>query len=142
MVIPDVNLLIYAHDELSPYHASAYSWWDSLMRERTEIGLPWVTALGFVRLVTSPKVLRVPVAIEEATVIVAEWLQMPNVVPLNPGEWHWRQFSDLLRKSNGGAKLVTDAHIASLAIEYRAELHTNDRDFQRLSGFRIVNPLT
>ena len=40
-----------------------------------------------------------------------------------------------------GANLVTDAHIATLAMEYQAEVHSNDSDFGRFPGLRWRNPL-
>jgi predicted nucleic acid-binding protein len=40
-----------------------------------------------------------------------------------------------------GADMVTDAHLASIAMEYQAELHSNDVDFSRFPGLRWRNPL-
>jgi predicted nucleic acid-binding protein len=34
-----------------------------------------------------------------------------------------------------------DAHLAALAMEHGAVLASNDRDFARFDGLRIVNPL-
>ena len=51
-------------------------------------------------------------------------------------------FQENLAVSGSGTKLVTDAHIAALAMEHSAELHTNDSDFARFPGLRWRNPLT
>ncbi len=72
---------------------------------------------------------------------VAEWFTCPNVAVLEPGRRHWAILSDLLERLGAGGDLVTDAHIAALAIEHQAELHSNDADFTRFSGLRLVNPL-
>jgi predicted nucleic acid-binding protein len=40
-----------------------------------------------------------------------------------------------------GGPLTTDAHLAALAIEYQAELHSTDSDFSRFPGLRWRNPL-
>jgi predicted nucleic acid-binding protein len=60
---------------------------------------------------------------------------------INPGVGHLRQFRQCLEAAGFGANLVTDAHIAAVAIEYQAEVHSNDEDFGRFSGLRRVNPL-
>ena len=36
---------------------------------------------------------------------------------------------------------MMDAHLAALAIEHQAELHSNDTDFSRFSGLRWRNPI-
>ncbi len=40
-----------------------------------------------------------------------------------------------------GANLTTDSHAAALAMEYQAEVHSNDTDFSRFPGLRWRNPL-
>jgi hypothetical protein len=37
--------------------------------------------------------------------------------------------------------LTTDLHLAALAIEHQAELHSNDADFSRFPGLQWRNPL-
>ena len=66
---------------------------------------------------------------------------MPNVIPLNPGRDHLALFRRCLAAAGVGANLVTDAHLAALALEYQAELHSNDTDFSRFPGLRWRNPL-
>ena len=50
-------------------------------------------------------------------------------------------FGESLAAVGMGGNLVPDAHIAALAIEYEAEVHTNDGDFARFPGLRWRNPL-
>lgn len=47
----------------------------------------------------------------------------------------------LMRAAKGSGKLTTDVHLAALAIEYQAELHSNDSDFSQFPGLRQKNPL-
>ena len=47
----------------------------------------------------------------------------------------------LLEAVGVGGNLVPDAHLAAIAIEYQAELHSNDADFARFPGLRWRNPL-
>ena len=39
MIIPDINLLIYAHNERAPEHAKARTWWETCLNGVTPIGL-------------------------------------------------------------------------------------------------------
>jgi len=48
----------------------------------------------------------------------------------------------LIRHVGVAGNLSTDAHLAALAIEYQAELVSNDRDFGRFPGLRWFNPLS
>ncbi len=47
----------------------------------------------------------------------------------------------MLTSAGAAGNLTTDAHLAAIAIEHQAELHSTDTDFGRFSGLRWVNPL-
>ena len=66
MIVPDLNLLIYAHNDGAPQHDSARQWWEGLVNGVERIGVPWVVSMGFVRLMTHPRALAHPVTPEEA----------------------------------------------------------------------------
>ena len=141
MIVPDLNLLIYAHNDAAPLHAPARRWWEGLVNGTERVGVPWVVTAGFVRLLTHPSVLSHPARPEQAVDYVQEWFNFSHVTPLNPGTEHLALFRDALAASGVGGNLVTDAHIAARAIEYQAELHSNDADFGRFPGLRWRNPL-
>ena len=141
MIVPDLNLLVYAHSAGTPLHRPARRWWEDLVNGTERIGMPWIVATGFVRLLTHPSVLSKPAPPEQAVDLIAEWFRSPNVTPLNPGSQHLTVFRNALVDAGVGANLVTDAHIAALAIEHQAEVHSNDTDFARFSGLRWRNPL-
>ncbi|MDE0193942.1 MAG: type II toxin-antitoxin system VapC family toxin [bacterium] len=141
MIVPDLNLLVYAHSADAPLHAPARRWWEDLLNGTERVGMPWIVATGFVRLLTHPSVLRDPARPDVAVGFVAEWFRSPGVVGLNPGTQHLAIFAEAVAAAGVGGNLVTDAHIAALAIEYQAELHSNDSDFARFPGLRWRNPL-
>ena len=141
MIVPDLNLLIYAHNDAAPLHAPARRWWEGLVNGTERVGVPWVVTAGFVRLLTHPSVLSHPARPEQAVDYVQEWFNFSHVTPLNPGTEHLTLFRGALAASGVGGNLVTDAHIAALTIEYQAELHSNDADFGRFPGLRWRNPL-
>ncbi len=141
MIVPDLNLLVYAHSAGAPMHEPARRWWEELVNGTERVGVPWIVAAGFVRLLTHPNVLSTPAAPEDAVDLMAEWFRSPSVVPLNPGTQHLAIFRNMLAAAGVAANLVTDAHIAALAIEHQAEVHSNDSDFARFPGLRWRNPL-
>jgi predicted nucleic acid-binding protein len=61
---------------------------------------------------------------------------------VNPGPRHAELAFGLLRAEGRGGNLTTDAHLAALAIESNATLHTADTDFLRFAGLKWLNPLT
>ena len=141
MIIPDLNLLLYAHDDAAPNHSSARRWWEDLVNGVERVGIPWVVSTGFVRLMTHPSVLVRQATPSQAVDYVREWFQFPHVIPINPGANHLIHFRQNLVVAGVGANLVTDSHIAAEAMEYQAEVHSNDTDFSRFPGRRWRNPL-
>jgi toxin-antitoxin system PIN domain toxin len=141
MILVDVNMLVYAHNRAAPFHERARSWWEHLISEQRPVGLPWAVAFGFVRLVTHPSVLSTPLSPLDAVARVRGWLTLPEVRVAEPGPRHLEIVEDLFRATGVGGVLTTDTHLAALAIEHQAELHSNDADFGRFPGLRWSNPL-
>jgi toxin-antitoxin system PIN domain toxin len=139
--VPDVNLLIYAINDRSPGHAGALAWWNATLSGSETVGLPWSVLLGFVRVTTSPSVLVVPLKADAALSYVDRWLARRNTTIIEPTGRHTAILRDLLDRTGTGGNLVSDAHLAALAIEHGAELASADRDFGRFPGLRWVNPL-
>lgn len=136
MKLVDLNLLLYAVNRDSPHHARARSWLESALSADEPIAL-----LGFLRLTTSDRVLPRPLSPDQALAVVDSWLAQPVVVPLEPGEGHWRLLRALLASSGSAGNLTTDAHLAAIAIEHGAELCSTDSDFARFPDLRWTNPL-
>ena len=141
MIVPDINLLVYAYNDGAPDHEAAGRWWEGLVNGAERVGVPWMVSTGFVRLMTHPRALTAPIAPVDAIAHVRDWFRYPHVSPINPGADHLAHVQRNLEAAGVGANLVTDAHIAALAMEYQAEVHSNDRDFSRFPGLRWRNPL-
>ena len=73
MIVPDVNLLLYAHVAAFREHALARRWWEGLMNGTREVGVAAPALFGFVRLVSSPRVLDRPLPVEDAKAMGLEW---------------------------------------------------------------------
>ena len=141
MIVPDVNLLLHAHDSQSRRHEAAREWWETSMNGTGSVGLPWVAILGFIRIATNSGILQNPLDVSGACARVRSWLSRPQTVLIHPGDRHADILFDLLAAAGSVGNLTTDAHLAALAIEHQAELHSTDADMARFPGLRWVNPL-
>jgi len=141
MILPDINLLVYAYNSTAPRHDHAKEWWQACLSGRQSVGLAWVVTLGFLRIMTSREVLIEPFTPAEALRCIRAWMERPQVHILHPGPRHLELLDELMGAAAAAGKLTTDAHLAALAIEHQAELHSNDTDFSRFPGLRWKNPL-
>jgi toxin-antitoxin system PIN domain toxin len=141
MILPDVNILVYAYDETSKRHALARQWWEKRLNGTQLIGLPWVVVLGFIRLLTNPKIYANPYSSPELLAIIGTWLEQPQVKIIHPSERHFTLLADLLEQTGTAGNLTTDAHLAALAIERGLTLCSTDADFRRFPGLKWKNPL-
>jgi toxin-antitoxin system PIN domain toxin len=141
MVIPDVNLLLYAHVSGFAEHERARRWWEHLMNDTTPVGLAAPALYGFLRVATNPRILDHPMTVDHAVTQVERWLSRRQVSFLAPGPRHLEIAFGLLRGLGAAGNLTTDAQLAALAIEHQAEVHSNDADFARFPQLRWVNPL-
>jgi toxin-antitoxin system PIN domain toxin len=141
VIVPDVNLLVYAHMNGLAEHAKARRWWEHLMNDPTPVGLAGPALYGFIRVVSNPRIFDHPMTVENAVAQVERWLSRSQVSFLVPGPRHLEIAFRLLRGLGAAGNLTTDAQLAALAIEHQAELHSNDADFARFPQLRWVNPL-
>ena len=141
MIVPDLNLLLYAVHKESPKHARAASWLEALLTGDEPVGLPWAVSLGFIRITTNTRVFPMPLPVDVALGLVDAWYDRRIVIAIDPGDQHWRVVRTLLTESGTAANLTSDAHLAALCIERGATLHTADADYGRFKGLRWINPL-
>ena len=141
MIVVDVNLLLYAYDGRATPHDQARLWWQSVISGPELIGLPWQTIHGFLRISTDTRISGNQVSMESSLALVEQWMNLPNVRVLTPGENHWSILRRMLLEGQARGPMVTDAQLAALTIEYGGVLYTTDRDFARFPGLRWVNPL-
>lgn len=141
MIVPDVNLLLYAEVDAFPQHRRACAWWEGLLSGDQRVGLAPVALFGFVRLGTNRRVFSEPLAVGAALARVRAWLEQPNVSVLVPGTDHLAIAFRLLEGLGTAANLTTDVQLAAHAIEHGGAVHSNDRDFGRFDGLRWVDPL-
>ncbi len=141
MKLPDLNLLLYAVDGEAEAHVPARAWLEATLSGTESVGFAWTVLLGFTRISTNPAVYEQPLRVEEALAFVDAWLAQPVATIVEPTERHAAILRDLLEPLGTGGNLVSDAHLAALAIEHGGELCSRDNDFARFAGVRWVDPL-
>ena len=141
MILPDVNLPIYAYNSDSPLHQAARRWWEQTLEGPETVGLAWIALIAFVRITTHERIFRKPLPVATAISHVKAWIAVPNVQILTPGDSHGNLLFEFIEKAGTAGNLTTDAHLAALAIEYQATLATTDNDFARFPGLKWINPL-
>jgi uncharacterized protein len=141
VILPDANLLLYAHNVTSEEHSKAKRWLEAILSGAEPVGLCWPVILAFLRIATNPRIFPRPLSRTQAVVIVADWLEQPQTVVLSPAENHWTILQRMLSAGKASGVLVSDAHLAALAIEHGATLYSTDRDLTRFPGLKFQNPL-
>lgn len=116
MKLLDLNVLIYAHRRDFEQHQEYASWLGTVASGGGAFGASELVLSGFVRVVTNPRIYRVPTSVETALNFVASLRGAPNYVQLAPGLHHWRIFEDLLRRHHLAGNDVPDAYHAALAL--------------------------
>jgi uncharacterized protein len=140
MIKPDVNLLVYAHDDTSTFHRSASLWLEEVLSTE-QVFFSWHTICGFLRIVTNNKIYKNPITIDQAICIVDSWLEIENTHLVSLEKRNWPLFSRMLLEGQASGNLVMDAHLAAMAASCGAKLASTDRDFMRFDGIQFVNPL-
>lgn len=138
MILLDANLLIYASAPTLPEYERAVSWLDERLNGPGRVGIPWLSLLGFVR-ITSNRRLFESASLGASWEQVQRWLGVGTVWIPQPTEAHVDVLGRLLIGANH--RLVSDAHLAALAIEHGLTLCSSDGDFARFDGLRWENPL-
>ncbi|HWN41997.1 MAG TPA: type II toxin-antitoxin system VapC family toxin [Thermoanaerobaculia bacterium] len=141
MILPDLNLILHAHNRGAVSHLPAKTWWEATLSSQRPVGLCWAVMLGFIRLSTHRSVFKEPLPVAAACSEVRAWLAQPQVTILEPGRRHAPILFDLLESLGTAGNLTTDAHLAALAIEHQCDLCSTDSDFGRFPGLRWTNPL-
>jgi uncharacterized protein len=141
VIIPDVNVLLYAEIAAFAEHPKAKKWWEKLLGSGDEVGLPPPALFGFVRIATNPRVFTPALGVDAALGVVEAWLAQPNVRVLVPGPRHLEIAFRLLRGLGVAGNLTTDVQLAAYAIENTATLCSNDSDFARFGGLAWKNPI-
>jgi hypothetical protein len=134
MILPDVNVLIYAFRKDLPHHATCRRWLVDLISGESVFGISPLALAAVVRITTNPRAFQTPSHTEEAFGFCDDILNQPLCRVVEPGERHWPIFSRLCIETETHGARTTDAWFAALAIESGCTWITFDRDFARFTG--------
>jgi len=140
MILPDVNVLIYAFREDTPHHATCRSWLLDVVAGDARFGLSPLALSAVVRITTNRRIFTTPSIVGEALAFCDDLLEQPHCELVEPGERHWHIFCRLCTETGTRGPRVTDAWFAALAIESGCDWITFDRDFARFPGLRWRQP--
>jgi len=140
-VLPDVKVLVYAVDRSSSRHGSCIQWLQKQFSGSEPVLFAWNVLIGFVRITTNSKAMANPLSIDEAFDYVDEWLAQPVSRIAVPAISHAEDFRQSCLQAGIGGNLISDAHLAALAIQSQAELCSCDDDFNKFSGLTWHNPV-
>lgn len=140
MILPDVNILVYAFREDAVDHKKYQNWLESYLNGDETYGMSELVLSGFLRVVTHPRIFSVPTPIEMALKFTTQLKEQVHCTMISPTMRHWEIFEKLCRTCKVKGNLVPDAYFAALAIESGSEWITTDRDYSRFPGLRWRHP--
>ena len=142
MLLPDVNVLIYAHvEDSTPEHAKYADWITTMATGPEPFALSVPVLSGFVRVVTNPRIFDPPSTLDQSFAFVSSLVERPHARIAGPGPDHLHIFKKLCREFGATGKLVADAQHAAIAVEHGCTMASTDSDFSRFPGLRWQHPL-
>lgn len=142
MIAVDTNILVYAHRKDSPFYDRAKECVATLSEDRAAWAIPWPCLHEFVGIVTHPRIYAPPTPLKAALMQVDAWMESPSLVLLSEADNYWSSLSVVLDKSQVIGPRIHDARVVALCLQHGVgELWSADRDFNRFTGIKVVNPL-
>ena len=134
MKLVDANVLLYAVNRDAVHHERSRRWIDGALSGEDTVAFAWIALLAFVRLSTKVGLFPAPLTVDQAMDRVDAWVGAGPAVVVEPSAQHGTIVRGLLRSVGVGGNLVSDAHLAALAIEHRCGILSFDNDFARFPG--------
>lgn len=135
----DVNILLYASSE-DPEHEPARALVAELARGPGLLYLFWPTIMGYLRMVTHPRIQDRPLTPVEAKDNISQLLIRPHVRTPSETEGFWELYSTTAgdhTRSND----VSDAHLVTLMHQHGVGIiYTRDRGFRRFESIEVRDP--
>ena len=140
MILPDVNVLVYAFRSDAAQHERYRNWLDGIVNGKAAYGIAPQVLASVVRVTTHPKIFARPSLPADAFAFCRVLLEQPHATVIAPGERHWEIFETLCGTAASTGNLVQDAWFAALAVESGCEWITTDRDFARFPELNWRTP--
>lgn len=140
MILPDVNVLVYAFRPDSARHADYRAWLQRVVDGPNAYGMSPQVLASVLRICTHPKIYRQPSTVAETLTFCAALLAPAHATVIQPRERHWSIFADLCASAGASGNLVQDAWFAALAIEHGCQWISTDADYHRFPNLRSQRP--
>jgi uncharacterized protein len=142
MIALDTNILVYAHRRDSEWHEQAFAAVTRLAEGSAPWGVAWPCLHEFLAIVTHARIYKPPTPLAKAIGQVEIWMESPSLQLLGELKGHWPELKLILSSGRITGGAVHDARIAAICREHGVrELWSADRDFSRLAGINVRNPL-
>ncbi len=125
-------------------HRAAYSWLEDRYRDPGElVCLSWAAIYGFVRLVSSRRVMgSAAVKLDRSWRVAGSFVDQENARLIEAGPGHAGIAGELIATPGLTSNDVPDVQAAALAIEHGLTLCSHDRGFARFERLSWLDPLT
>lgn len=140
MILPDVNVLIYAFRQDVPEHPMCRAWLEREIAGDAPFGMSPLALSAVVRITTHSRNGSAASTLAEAFTFCDYILGQPNCQVVTPGTRHWEIFRRLCLETSTRGAMASDAWYAALAIEWGCEWITFDRDFARFPELKWRQP--
>jgi toxin-antitoxin system PIN domain toxin len=140
VILPDVNVLIYAFRSDSADHQRYNEWLTDTINGPAAYGIAPQVLASLIRICTHPKIFKEPTQLSQTLQFCRVLLEAPNATLVTPGDQHWSIFQAICATSKAYGNLVQDAWLAALAIESGCEWITTDNDFSRFPNLHFRRP--
>ena len=142
MIAVDSNILVYAHRQESPFHEIARSKLSELAEGGRLWAIPWPCIHEFFSVVTHSRIFGIPTPLDLALAQVETWLAGPRVQTIGETPGYWSILKNILQQGKISGPKVHDARVVAICVQNGVTvLWSADRDFSRMSGIEVVNPL-
>jgi hypothetical protein len=143
VILPEVNVLVYAFRREAERHEDYAGWLSGLLSGPEEPAYTEATLTGFLRIVTNPRIMAAPAPLPHALRFTDVLRTAPRARLLTAQRATWDQLAEWAAGDRGlRGNLVPDAWLAALARTHGARLATADRGFARYPGVDWFVPVT
>jgi toxin-antitoxin system PIN domain toxin len=142
VIAVDTNILVYAHRRDSEFFQDATAAIRRLAESQEHWAIPWPCIHEFLAIVTHPRIFQPPSPLETAIAQVEIWLESPVLRLIGESGAYWPTFVEILAQGKIVGPKVHDARIAAVCRSHGiGELWSADRDFSRMRGVKVINPV-
>jgi toxin-antitoxin system PIN domain toxin len=142
VILPDVNVLVFAFRREAPDHEGYARWLEETVGGADDLAIVDSVLLGAIRVVTNPRIFDDPAPTALALEFAAALRGAPRARPIESRHATWMAFERIVaadRQLRGN--LVPDAWLAATAISHGCRLATPDRGFARFADLDWFDPV-